>query len=131
MAADKLPLDPRQDLAGFESLGSRGSFQVWIGGTPVITDAGVAGTAAFPVAKYTLCALMPDNTVVPYVPATHKPEQAVINAQPIEKLGQAVPYWDSGKFNHECINFPAAWNTYLLRKNGLVGSMGLRVGHLI
>lgn len=128
MAADKIPLDPKQDLAAYETVGSRGSFQVWIGGTPVITDAGVAAVASLP--KYSLAALMPDNTIVAYDPATHTAKQAVITAVLIEKSGQSVPYWDSGKFNHECINFPAAWNTYNLRKTGLQGSNGLRVGHL-
>lgn len=128
MAADKLPLDPKQDLAAFESIGTRGAFQVWIGGTPVITDSAKSNVASLP--KYSLAALVA-NQVVAYDPATHKAEQAVITAVQIDKVGQDVPYWDSGKFNHECINFPAAWNTYALRKAGLIGSMGLRVGHLI
>lgn len=129
MAADKTPLDPKQDLAAFEQVGSRGAFQLWIGGTPVITDAGVSAVAALP--KYSLAALLPDNTIVAYDPATHTAKQAVITAVLIEKVGQAVPYWDSGKFNHEAVNFPAAWDTYAERKTGLQGSMGLRVGHLI
>lgn len=128
MAADKLPIDPKQDLAAYEVVGSRTPFQLWIGGTPVITDTAKSNVAALP--KYSLAALTAAG-IVAYDPATHKPEQAVITAVQIEAVGQDVPYWDSGKFNHECVNFPAAWNTYALRKLGLQGSMGLRVGHLI
>lgn len=129
MAADKTPLDPKQDLAAFEAVGSRGVLQLWIGGTPAITDAGVSAVAALPI--YSLAALLADNTIVAFDPATHTAKQAVITAVVIEKVGQAVPYWDSGKFNHEAVNFPAAWDTYNERKTGLQGSMGLRVGHLI
>jgi hypothetical protein len=129
MAADKTPIDPKKDLAGYEALGSRQPFQLWIGGTPVITDAGVSAVATLPI--YSLAALLADNTVVAFDPATHDPKQAVITAVQIDAIGQAVPYWDSGKFNHEAVNFPAAWNTYEERKTGLQGSMGLRVGHLI
>lgn len=129
MAADKTPIDPKKDLAAYEVLGQRNPFQLWIGGTPVITDSGVSAVAALPI--YSLAALMPDNTIVAFDPATHTAKQAVITAVKIEAVGQAVPYWDSGKFNHAAVNFPAAWDTYAERKTGLQGSMGLRVGHLI
>lgn len=129
MAADKTPIDPKRDLAAFETVGSRGAFQLWIGGTPVITDAGVSAVAALPI--YSLAALLPDRTIVAFDPATHTAKQAVITAVLIEKVGQAVPYWDSGKFNHESVNFPPAWDTYNERVTGLQGSNGLRVGHLL
>ncbi len=128
MAADKLPLDPKQDLAAYEVVGSRGTFQLWIGGTPVITDSAKSNVASLPI--YSLAALV-NGLVVAFVPGTHTAAQAVITAVQIDAVGQDVPYWDSGKFNHESVNFPAAWNTYALRKSGLIGSMGLRVGHLI
>lgn len=129
MAADKQPLDPKRDLAAYEVLGTRGKFQLWIGGTPVITDAGVSAVDSLPI--YSLAALMPDRTIVAFDPATHTAKQAVITAVLIEKIGQAVPYFDSGKFNHEAVNFPAAWDTYAERVTGLQGSNGLRVGHLL
>jgi hypothetical protein len=129
MAADQTPIDPKKDLAAFEYLGKRKSFQLWIGGTPVITDSAKSAVAALPI--YSLAALLADNTIVAFDPATHSAKQAVITAVVIEKVGQDVPYWDSGKFNHEAVNFPAAWDTYAERKIGLQGSNGLRVGHLI
>lgn len=128
MAADTQPHDPKYNLAGYQVGEARAHFQLWVGEVQVITDAGVSAVAALPI--YSLAALLPDNTIVAYDPATHTAKQAVITAVVIEKVGQSVPYWDSGKFNHEAINFPAAWDTYNERKIGLQGSMGLRVGHL-
>ena len=129
MAADKTPIDPKKDLAAYEVLGTRNPFQLWIGEAPIITDAGVSAVATLPI--YSLAALLADNTIVAFDPATHNAKQAVITAVQIDAIGQAVPYWDSGKFNHESVNFPAAWNTYEERKTGLQGSYDLRVGHLI
>lgn len=126
---EQRPLDPRSDLAGFEAVGSRpGPFQLWIGGAPVITDAAIAAVA---FQKYELAALMPDNTLVRFVPGTHTAAQSVITAQPVT-AGQNVPYWNAGKFNHEAVVWPAdvALDTYLERKAFLTGTM-LMVGHLI
>lgn len=128
MAADIPEQDPRHDLAAFQVNDAQAApFQLWAGEVQQVTDAGVS-TGVLP--KYSLCALMPDNTVVLFVPGTHLPAQMVINAQPTTATGQAVPYWDQGKFNHKAINFPAAWDQYNERKTGLLGS-NLRVGHLI
>lgn len=128
MAADTQERDPRHDLATYELVSTTPApFQLWITGEHATTDAGVS-TGVLP--KYTLAARMPDNTIVAFVPATHQPEQMVITAQPATAAGQNIPYWVTGKFNHEAINFPAAWDTYTERKLGVVGAR-IDIGHLL
>lgn len=128
MAADKQEIDPRHDLAAYEVVGSTPApFQLWAGEAQQITDAGLS-VGVLP--KYTLAALIAaDNTLVAFVPGTHDPKQMVVTAQPATGAGQNIPYWVTGKFNHEAINFPAAWDTYLERKNLIMGSR-LDIGHL-
>lgn len=130
MAAAITPRDPKADLASFESVRSTPKpFQLWVGEAPVITDAAKSAIAALP--KYSLAALLKDGTLVQYAPATHTPQQAVITAQPIESVGQDVPYWNAGKFNHMAINWPDGvdLDTYAERKALLQGTM-LLVGHV-
>lgn len=126
----QVPVDPKSDLAAYESVGSRGVFQLWIGGAPVITDSAKSAVAA--IAKYELVALLPNNTVTTFIPGTHTAQQAVIAAQPISAIGVDVPYYNAGKFNHEAVIWPAgtALDTYIERKAFLTGTM-LQVGHLI
>lgn len=127
---NQIPLDPKQDLAAFEAVGTRGSFQLWIGGAPVITDAGVSAVVSAKI--YELMALLPDATVTTFIVGTHVPNQAVIAAQAVYAIGQQVPYWNAGKFNHEAVQWPAgvALDSYAERKAFLIGTM-LHVGHLI
>ena len=127
---EQRPLDPRSDLAGYESLGSRGTFQLWIGGAPVHTESAKSAVAEFQ--KYELAALTDDGKITTFIVGTHTAKQACITAQPVLGIGNDVPYWDNGKFNHEAVIWPAglAFDTYLERKAFLNGSM-LKVGHLI
>lgn len=127
---EQRPLDPRSDLAGFEALGSRGTFQLWIGGAPVVTDSAKSAVAEFK--KYELAALLPNGTITTFVAGTHTAQQAVLTAQPVLGIGNDVPYWNAGRFNHEAVIWPAgaAFDTYLERKAFLTGTMFM-VGHLI
>lgn len=131
MAAEIKPLDPLRELAGFDLVRSTaGPFQLFVGEAPIITDSAKSAVAAIDI--YTLCALMPDGTLTPYVVATHQPKQAVINTIAVTKIGQATPYWQAGRFNHKAINWPAGTDLDTLdeRKALLIGSM-LSVGHTI
>lgn len=128
---NQVPRDPKQDLAAYEQVSiTPGPFQLWIGGAPVITDAAASGVAA--IKKYELVALLDDNTVITFVPGTHTAAQAVIAAQAAYSVGQAVPYWNAGRFNHEAVQWPAgtAFDTYGKRKAFLNGTM-LHASHLI
>lgn len=124
------PRDPKQDLAGYESWNSGAGFQLWIGGAPVVTDSGTAGAD---IQKYQLCARLPDDTIVPFVPGTHTAAQSVLSAQPT-LAGQPCPYWNAGRFNHEAVIWPegAPFDTYTERKALLSGpGCMLMIGHLI
>lgn len=127
---EQRPRDAKRDLAGYESWATGANFQLWIGGTPVVTD---SAPAAADIQKYQLCARLPDDTIVPFVPGTHTAAMAVLSAQP-SLTGQACPYWNAGRFNHEAIIWPAgaAFDTYTERKALLSGpGCLLMVGHLI
>lgn len=127
--ADRKPLDPRRDLAAFEDAGSRpGIFQLWVGGVEVVSDAAKSGEA---LEQYQVAALIPNGTVVKFIPGTHTKDQVVIVAQPVNAAGVDTPYWNSGRFNHEALVWPAgtALDTYAERKALLVGAK-VQVGHL-
>lgn len=128
---NQVPRDPKQDLVAFEQVSTTpGMFQLWIGGAPIITDA--ARSAVASMKKYELAALLPDNTVTTFIAGTHTAAQAVILAQPVYSVGQAAPYWNAGRFNHEAVQWPAggAFDTYGERKAFLNGTM-LHASHLI
>ena len=131
MAATIVPRDPKHDIVAFEQVRvTPGVFQLWIGEAPIIADSGPSAVAAIDI--YSLCALLPTGQVTPFIPGTHTKDQMVINSVKVEAIGQATPYWDAGKFNHEAINWPAgtALDTYVERKAFMTGTM-LRVGHTI
>ena len=130
MVAAIVPRDPKRDLVAYEQVRTTPKpFQLWVGESPVVTDAGVSAVAALPI--YSLAALLADGTIVQFDPATHTAKQAVITAVLIESVGQAVPYWNAGKFNHMAVNWPASalLDTYQERKQYLQGTM-LLVGHV-
>lgn len=124
------PINPQTFLAAYEKVRDTAApFQLWIGEAPIITDSAPSTIAALPM--YALAALTATG-IVAFVPGTHTGKDAVITAVEIKAIGQAVPYYDAGKFNHEAIVWPAgaALDTLEERKVLLNGSM-LRVGHLL
>ena len=130
MAATLVPRDPKRDIVAYELVRTTpGYFQLWIGEAPIIADSAPSLVAAIDI--YSLCALTATG-VTPFVVGTHTKDQMVINSVKVEAIGQATPYWDAGKFNHEAINWPAGatLDTYEERKAFMTGTM-LRVGHTI
>jgi hypothetical protein len=125
------------DLAsGRTTIGTRTGVQpLWAGEAPIMSDS-APGNALF--AKYELAAL--DTTaasptfgkVVKFVPGTHNATQAVVVQQPITAVGQQVPYWSAGYFNHAALVWPAGvtLDTYPERKAFFTGTQ-IRVGHVI
>lgn len=100
---------------------------------PLFTgDAEVLGDSApalADIAQRQVCVLLATG-VTPYVPATHTtaaPGKLVI-AQVAVSTGQQCPFWTHGDFNHNLLGWPAALNTYALRKNAVLGG-GIKIGH--
>lgn len=116
-------------LAGDRDTTFTGIEQIFAGHSEVITDSAPALAA---VQQYQLCVLLPTG-VTPFVPATHTtqaPDKLVIAHIAVATVGQPVPYWSKGKFNHELVIWPAGVTTFAARKELVQGSM-LQVGHLI
>lgn len=119
---------PYPYLAGDRDDSFTAPVQLFAGDAEVITD---SAPALANIAQYQVCVLL-DTGVTPYVPATHTtqaPDKLVV-AQVAVSTGQQCPYYSGGKFNHEVLVWPAAVNTFALRKSLVQGSM-LQVGHLI
>lgn len=113
-------------LAGDRSVDTAALDAFFIGDAPVGTD---SAPALADIAQYQLCVLLATG-VTPYVPATHTtaaPDKLVI-AQVAATTGKQAPYYNAGKFNHNMIGWPAAINTYALRKEAVLGSR-IEIGH--
>lgn len=130
MAKDmtQIPPNPNHDLAAFERIGDQVPFQLWVGEMQPITDSAPSLVAA--AKQYEVMALTATG-VTTFIVGTHTAQQVVVAAQAVTKIGQQVPYWEAGKFNHMALVWPVdvTLDTLPERKAFLMGSM-VRVGHL-
>lgn len=113
-------------LAGDRSQDTAAIDAFFIGDAPVGTDSAPALAA---ITQYQVCVLLATG-VTPYVPATHTtaaPDKLVV-AQVGVASGAQCPYYTRGKFNHNMMGWPAALNTYALRKEAFLGS-AIEIGH--
>lgn len=127
----QVPYSQTQDLAGYEVLSpSPAPFQLWIGGVVPVTDSAKSAVAS--AKQYEIMALLPAGTLTTFIAGTHTAQQCVVAAQAVNSVGQDVPYWDQGKFNHEALVWPtgSSFDTYIERKAFFTGT-NIRVGHLI
>lgn len=115
-------------LAGDASQTPPALKQPFVGDLPIATDSGVVATAA--VVQYQVVALMPDETLIPFVTGTHTVNQAVITAI-AGGVGKRVPYYTAGHFNHAALTWPAgtALDTLVERKQFFNGGT-IKVGHV-
>lgn len=117
--------------AGRTTIGSRGGVQpLFVGVKQVIADSAPA-KALFSL--YEIAHLANDGSgVEKFVVGTHEASRAVVVSVPITALGQQVPYWDAGQFNHEALVWPTgtALDTYAERKSFFTGTP-IKVGHCI
>lgn len=118
---------PYPKLAGYTDEGSVAPLaHLFTGDAEVLSD---SAPALANIAKNQICVLLATG-VTPYVPATHTtaaPNKLVI-AQVGVTTGQRCPYWTHGDFNHNLLGWPAALNTFALRKEAVLGS-GIKIGH--
>lgn len=99
---------------------------LFTGPADIITDSAPALAA---ITQWQLCVLLATG-ITPYVPATHTtaaPDKLVI-AQHAAASGVQCNYYLGGEINHNLVTWPAAVNTYALRKELMLGSM-LKIGH--
>jgi hypothetical protein len=116
-----MPLD--WELAKGALVGTAGAPpQLFAGEAPIITDSAPALVA---VQKWQLLSL----TATGVTTFDGTAASAVISAIGAA-IGQQVPYYDAGKFNHEVIVWPGTLDTLAKRKVALHGSM-IHVGHLV
>ena len=117
---------PYPRLAGSRDQSVNPVVGLFTGDAEVRTDSAPALAA---IAQYQVCVLLATG-VTPYVPATHTtaaPNKLVI-AQVAVASGAQAPYYLSGEFNHNLLVWPAALNTYALRKEAVLGSL-IQIGH--
>ena len=123
-------LDPYRDFAkGPTTIAVKNGVEpLWVGAAQIIAD---SSNATVDLAQYEIAALLPDDTLVKFVPGTHGAAQAVIMSQPAKAGGRGL-YWSEGYFNHAALVWPtgAALDTYAERKAFFTG-VNIRVGHVI
>lgn len=121
---------PYPKLAGDRDAAFLATEQWIIGEAEIVTE---SAPALADITARQLCVLLTTG-ITPFVPGTHTtafPNKLVIS-QVAVLSGKQCPYYQSGKFNHELITWPAgaAYDTLAERKELLLGSE-LKVGHLI
>ena len=116
------------DLAGDALPASYTPEHLFAGDAPVVTDAAPSLVAS--IAKYQVVALTATG-VTTFIPGTHTAAQGVIAAQPITAIGQQVPYYSAGFFNHAALVWPAgtALDTFVERKAFFNGTP-IHIGHV-
>lgn len=136
---------PYQKYLAFGGVaGTFAPFQLFAGEAPIITDsAPLAATETDGVNIYDVLALNEDGTVrrlvAADVPGTNpedpptatadSPFRLVVAAQG-GQVGDNIPYYEAGTFNHEALNWPEALDTYVKRKMFCQGT-AIRPRHLI
>lgn len=117
------------DLAGGGLVGTFAPEQLYAGEAPIVTDA--APSLVANVLKYEVLALT--ATGLRRLTLTGDTPDAgsicVIAAQPVAGVGDQVPYFAAGKFNHELLVWPAALDTYAKRRAFFMGS-DIHIGHI-
>jgi hypothetical protein len=112
------------DLASWAEYGPYTPEQLFAGDAKVVSNNAPSLVAS--LAKYELAALTATG-VTTFVTGTHTIADAVVVAQPITAIGQQVPYFAAGFFNHAAITWPAALSTLALRKD-FCGNSPIQVG---
>jgi|SRR5690554_1110598 len=124
------------DLAGGGLVGSFEPEQLFAGEAPIVTDA--APTTVSDVQKYEVLVLeatglrRPDVVGDPEAEPPVLPDtgaKCVIAAQAVAKVGEQVPYFAAGKFNHEVLVWPDELDTYAKRQAFFLGS-DIHIGHI-
>lgn len=124
------------DLAGGGLVGTHEPELLYSGEAPIVTDAAPSLVAS--VLKYEVLALtdtglrrvdlVGDPVAEPPV-APDTGAKCVIAAQPVTAIGDQVPYFAAGKFNHEALVWPEDLDTYAKRKAFFQGS-DIHIGHI-
>lgn len=119
---------PVNDLAAGALVGTYTPELLFAGDEPPKSDSAPSLVAS--LAKYEVAALTATG-VTTFVPGTHTAAQLVIVAQPVTAIGQAVPYFNAGKFNHAVLVWPAGTtlDTYAERRAFCTGTV--KVGKII
>lgn len=110
---------PVSDIASGALVGTQTTSDLFAGHAPVVT--GFAPSLVASIVKYQVVALTATG-ITTFVSGTHTAAQAVIAAQPVSAIGQAVPYFSGGYFNHAVLTWPAALDTYEKRKHFMSGT---------
>lgn len=116
------------DLASGGLAGTWTPQQLFAGDAPIVTDAALSLVAS--ISKYQVVALT-DTGITTFVVGTHTAAQAVIAAQPVTAIGQQVPYFSAGFFNHAALVWPTgtALDTFEERKKFFQGT-DIHIGHI-
>ena len=100
--------------------------QLFAGESPIVTGNAVAATA---IVKHAVCVLLADGTISNATSALTTGDKCVIAAQPAS-IGQNVPYFSGGHFNHaQLTNWPTAMDTLAERKAFFMGT-DIKVGSI-
>ena len=119
---------PYPYLAGTRYEAVAGALQLFIGDAPIVTDS----APALANIKQWEVLVLSDTGVTPWdgTASDAAAPMKLVVAQVPALAGQQCPYYTEAKLNHEVLVWPAAVNTYELRKNAVQGS-GIHVGHPI
>jgi len=118
-------------LAGNGDLGSWTPFDLFAGEKEIVTET-PTGTCAVAVSKYQVIALNASGNFAPHDPdATDTVLQKAIGiALDAAAVGEKVPYYVSGYFNHEALTWDAAITTLAARRAVFTGTE-IKIGSVI
>ena len=99
---------------------------LYAGEAPIVSGNAVAATA---IVKHAVCVLLADGTISNATAALTTGDKCVIAAQPAA-IGQSVPYFSGGFFNHAQLTiWPTAMDTLVKRKAFFMGT-DIKVGSI-
>lgn len=105
--------------AGGTEFGPLNYDQLFAGEAPIRTGNAVAATA---ITKHAVCVLLADGTISNATSALTTGDKCVIAAQSAQ-VGQSVPYFSGGCFNHAFLTgWPTAIDTLAERKQFFMGT---------
>jgi hypothetical protein len=100
--------------------------QLFAGEAPIVTGNAVAATA---IVKHAVCVLLANGTISDATADLTTGDKCVIAAQ-AAAIGQSVPYFIGGFFNHaQLTNWPTAIDTLAERKQFFAGT-SIKIGSL-
>lgn len=116
-------------LAGTRDSVKAAALQFFIGDAPIVTDSApaLAAVKQWEVLVLSATGVTPwDGTEA----AATAPNKLVVSHMAVPTVGDQVPYYTAGKFNHEVMVWPASVGTYEKRKAAVQGAM-IQIGHTI